>query len=215
PGEADVAMPEGALRFGAFHAAGAALGQFADRAGVVAVAILGGTAADTGYAALAIGLALGISNAVLQSLTVSLPHLAGTGDAALARAEAALARLATALLAGVLAAAGVGVVLLDDLVPLVFGDDYEGAISAFGPVLGFMVLAPLSSLVLQSAALRVLPRVSLANGVAGVVTFLVVALVAVPAWEAAGATTAALAATAVRTATSLYLLPGSAPRRLV
>lgn len=210
-----VPLPEGALRFGAFHAGGAALGQVADRAGVVVVALLGGALAETGFAALAIGVAIGVASAVLQTLTVSLPHVAGPGEASTAQAEAALGRLSAGLLAGLLPMALLAAVLLDDLIPVVFGDGFEGAVDAFVPVLGFIVLAPLSSLVLQVAALRVRPRASLANGVAGVVVFAAVAIVAVPAWQAAGATLAALAGSAARTGTSLRLLPGAADPRLV
>ncbi len=210
-----VALPEGALRFGAFHAGGAALGQLADRAGVVVLAVLGATVAEIGFAALAIGVAVGVGSAVLQTLTVSLPHLAGGDAAAVVRAERALERLSAALLAGLFPAALVGAVLLDDLVPVVFGPSYEGAADAFAPVLGFMVLAPLSALVLQTAALRVRPAAALANGSAAAGAFVVVALAAVPAWGAAGATAAVLAGSAARVLTSLALLPGAADRKLV
>ena len=72
-----VPVPPGAIRFGVLQAAGAALVQFAHRGGVLAVAVLVGSAVETGYAALAIGIALGATYAVLQAFTVSLPHLAG------------------------------------------------------------------------------------------------------------------------------------------
>jgi O-antigen/teichoic acid export membrane protein len=83
---APVAVPLGAIRFGALQAAGAALVQVAHRGGVVAVAALAGSPRQTGYAALAIGIALGATYAVLQTFTVTLPHLAGTAGVSVAPA---------------------------------------------------------------------------------------------------------------------------------
>ena len=54
-----VAVPAGAIRFGALQATGAALVQVAQRGGVLAVAVLAADATETGFAALAIGIALG------------------------------------------------------------------------------------------------------------------------------------------------------------
>ena len=78
---APVPVPPGAIRFGALNATGAAFVQCAHRGGVVAVAVLVGSAVETGYAALAIGIALGATYAVLQTFTVTLPHLAGRSAA--------------------------------------------------------------------------------------------------------------------------------------
>ena len=205
---ARVPIPDGAVRFGALHAAGAALLQVVHRGGVVLVAVLAGGSAEAGYTALAIGLGLGVTYAVLQAFTVSLPHLAGP-DAAIGDAEPVLRHLATILLAGLLPATLVVAVGLDQLVPTVFGDGYDEAVPAFGPVLALIVLAPLGSLLVQAAALRLQPRVALANGVAAAVAFLAVGLVAVPAWGAAGGTAAALAGIAVGLLVSLRLLPGA------
>lgn len=72
-----VAVPQGAVRFGALQAAAAAMVQAAHRGGVVAVAVLAGSPRETGFTALATGLALGATYAVLQTFTVALPHLTG------------------------------------------------------------------------------------------------------------------------------------------
>jgi O-antigen/teichoic acid export membrane protein len=212
---ARVPVPAGVIRFGALQAAGAALVQVVHRGGVVAVAVLGGTAAETGYAALATGIALGVTYAVLQAFTVSLPHLTSADRAAgAAEPEAVLRRLASTLVALLLPGAVLGVVLLDVAVPAVFGEGYTGAVPAFGPALALVVLAPLHALLVQVAALRMRPAVALANGVAAVVVFVGVGAVAVPRWDAAGATVAAVAAAAVGAATSVRLLPGAAGVRL-
>jgi len=202
-----VPVPEGAIRFGVLQAAGAALVQVTHRGGVLATAVLAGSAAETGYAALATGIALGVTYAVLQAFTVSLPHLADGGSTA--DPEAALRRLAGGLLAVLVPGAVVVAVGLDRLVPLVFGDGYEGAVDAFGPALALVVLAPASSLVVQAAALRLRPEVATAAGAASAATFLAASLVAVPAWGATGATAAALAGTAAATALGAGLLPGA------
>jgi O-antigen/teichoic acid export membrane protein len=212
---ARVPVPAGVVRFGALQAAGAALVQVVHRGGVVAVAVLGGTSVETGYAALATGIALGVLYAVLQAFVVSLPHLSSADRAAgAAEPEAVLRRLAATLLAVLLPGAALGAVLLDVAVPAVFGDGYAGAVPAFGPALALVVLAPLHALVVQAAALRMRPAVALANGVAAFVVFVAVVVVAVPAWDAAGATTAAVAAAAAGAAVSMRLLSGAVGARL-
>lgn len=210
-----VPVPSGAIRFGALHAAGAALGQLAQRGGVVAVALLGGASAQTGYAALAVGVSLGATYAVLQAFTVSLPHLSSADwrvDAG--EREAVLRRLAGGLLAFIVPAAVTGALLLEALVPAVFGADYTAAASAFGPALASVVLAPLGSLLVQVAALRLRPEVALASGAAGAGAFVAVALTAVPRWGAVGATAAALAAAAAGSLVAMQQLPGAAGARL-
>lgn len=237
-----VPIPTGALRFGSVQAAAAALAQATQRGGVLAVALLAGSAAQTGFASLAVGIALGATYAVLQTFTVCLPHLAGAspaprepvpardpGDPRPGRepsspstsveggseaAEVVLRRLAGGLLAVIVPLALVAALALDGLVPAVFGDDFRGAAGAFGPALAMVVLAPLHSLVVQASALRLRPEAALAGGVAAALAFTVTAVVAVPAWGATGGTAAGLAAGAAGVAVALALLPGAAGRVL-
>ena len=54
-----VDVPPGTIRFGILLAGGAAFVQFTQRGGVLAVALLGGSSRQVGYAALAIGIVLG------------------------------------------------------------------------------------------------------------------------------------------------------------
>ncbi len=203
---ARVAVPDGALRFGVLQAAGAAMLQAVHRGGVVVVAVLGASSEEAGFAALAGGIALAVTYAVLQAYTVSLPHLAERTDDS---GEPVLRRLSAWLLAGLVPVALVGVLLVDRLVPVVFGDDFEGAVAAFGPALALIVLAPVGALVVQVAALRLRPQVALVNGAAALVTFVVVAVLAVPAWDAAGASLATLAGVAVGGVVSMRRLPGA------
>ena len=159
---APVPIPDGALRFGALHASGAALLQIVHRGGVVLVAVLAGASAEAGYTALATGLGLGVTYAVLQAFTVSLPHLAGP-DATSAGAEPVLHRLATVLLA----------VLLPLMLVVAVGLDHRAGSSARAtatPSPRSDQCSPSSSSLrsgacsVQSAALRLRPEVALADG---------------------------------------------------
>lgn len=213
-----VALPEGAIRFGVLSAAGAALVQVAQRGSVLAVAVLAGSTRETGYAALATGIALGITYAVVQAYTVALPHLAareaGTVDGA-AGGEAVLVRLTRLLALVTVAGAVPAALLLDDLVPVVFGTDYTGAVAAFGPALAVVVLAPVHALLLQGAALRLLPEASLAGGMALAAGFVVTAVLAVPVLGAAGGTLAVLVGTGFGIAVLARRLPGAVPPSLL
>jgi O-antigen/teichoic acid export membrane protein len=210
-----VPVPEGAIRFGALQATGAALVQVAQRGGVLAVALLASDAAnatETGFAALAIGIALGATYAILQAFTVALPHLA---DTSADDGEATLRRMAGGLLVVLVPALVVGALLLHRLVPVVFGDDFRGADVAFGPALALVALAPLNALYVQTSALRMRAEASAAAGVAAAGAFLVVAVLAVPAWGGAGGTAAALAGAVGGALASTRLLPGAASPRLL
>jgi O-antigen/teichoic acid export membrane protein len=204
-----VPVPDGAIRFGVLQAAGAAMVQVAHRGGVLVVAVLAASAAETGYAALAIGIALGVTYAVLQAFTVTLPHLTERPDA-----EAALRRLAGGMLAVLVPGAILTAIVLDDVVPLVFGDDYLAATAAFVPAVALVVLAPINALAVQVAALRLRPDAAFGAGLAAVAAFGVVAIATVPAWDASGATFAALAGTAASALVSLVMLPGAIGARL-
>jgi O-antigen/teichoic acid export membrane protein len=207
PAVAVVALPEGALRFGVLQATGAGLVQLTHRGGVLATALLAGSAAETGYVALATGIALGVTYAVLQAFTVSLPHLAG--EDATAGGEEVLRRLAGGLLAVLVPGVLLVAATLDELVPRIFGDGYLGATDAFAPALALVVLAPLNALAVQAAALRLRPDVAATAGAASAIAFVVVAFAAVPAWGAAGATAAALAGASASAVVAVRSLPGA------
>ena len=74
-------LPPGALRFGAVQAVGNLLEQLTHRGAVVAVAILAGSSVETGFAALAVGVAMAGTYVIWQLFTVQLPGLvAATRD---------------------------------------------------------------------------------------------------------------------------------------
>ncbi|MGQ0719454.1 MAG: hypothetical protein ACT4NP_19495 [Pseudonocardiales bacterium] len=204
-----VAVPEGALRFGLLQASSGALVQVAQRGGVIAVALLAASSVQTGFAALAIGVALAATYAIVQVFTVSLPRLAGRSGG-LGGAESSLRRLAGGLLVVVVPVAAVAVLAIDVAVPIVFGAGYAGAAGAFGPALAMVVLAPVNALAVQAAALRLRPEATLYAAVAGALGFTGAAVLAVPAWGAVGATAAALAGAAAYALVAIRLLPGAA-----
>ncbi|MGD9526579.1 hypothetical protein [Pseudonocardia sp.] len=229
-------IPDGALRFGVLQAAGGVLAQSTQRGGVLAVAVLAGSAVETGYAGLATGIALAATYAVVQVFTVTLPVLAGRPGAGApaavpvpevtngrstraaeggdAHAEDALRRIACWLLAAVVAVAVVAVPALPVAVPVVFGAAYAAAVPAFVPALAAVVLAPVNALAIQAAALRLRPDATVRAALAGFVAFVVVALYAVPGWGAVSASSGALAGAGISALASIRLLPGAVGTRL-
>ncbi|MDN5861431.1 MAG: hypothetical protein L0H84_22745, partial [Pseudonocardia sp.] len=165
-GGAPVAFPDGASRFGLLQAAGGVFGQVAQRGGVVAVAVLAGSGLQTGYAALAVGVALAATYAVVQLFTVALPVLTERPDA-----ESTLRRLAGVLLAATVLATAPAALVVDIAVPFAFGADYSGAAPAFGPALAMVVLAPVNALLVQAGALRLRPEVLLRATAVGAAVF--------------------------------------------
>jgi O-antigen/teichoic acid export membrane protein len=206
------ALPDGAVRFGRLQAGGAALTQVTHRGGVVAVALLAGAAVETGYAALAVGIAVGLTYAIVQIFTVSLPTVlaSATDDP-----ETALTRIAAGVLAVVAPVCLIAALLLDRLVPAVFGSDYAGASSAFGPALALVVLAPVTALAASVASVRLRSEVVAVSGGVSVVVFAIVALVASGKWGATGATSAALAGVAAGTLVSVAMLRRGISTRVV
>ncbi|MDQ4009902.1 MAG: hypothetical protein M3228_04230 [Actinomycetota bacterium] len=207
-----VTVPEGALRFGLLQATSGVLVQVTQRGGVIVVALLAASSVQTGFAALAIGIALAATYAIGQIFTVSLPRLAERSG--LDGAESSLRRLAGGLLAVVVPVVAVTVLTIDAAVPLVFGEGYTGAAGALGPALAMVVLAPVNALVVQAAALRLQPEATLYAALVSALAFTGAAVLAVPVWGAAGATGAALAGAAAYALLAIRLLPGAAGVRL-
>lgn len=210
-GPAPVTLPDGVPRFAVLQAVAGALVQLTQRGGVLVVAWLVGSGPQTGYAALAIGVALALTYAVAQVFTVTLPALAAADPGA---AERTLRRL-TGLALAVSVPATLGAVVSREVwLPLVFGADYAEAAAAFGPALAMVVLAPLNAVIGQVAALRLRPEATLRAGAAGVLVFAGVALAGVPVWGAAGASSAALAGAGASAVVGLWMLPGAVGARL-
>jgi O-antigen/teichoic acid export membrane protein len=203
------ALPPGALRFGALHALGNICVQLLHRGAIVGVAILAGSSSQTGFAALAVGVSLAATYAVWQLFAVQLPDLVertgGSNDVAAAEAE--VRRLARGTVVLALVAALLGVVALDEAVPLVFGHDFDGARGAVAVGLALLPLAPLTGLITQVAALRLRADLRLLGAGAGAAVLVLACLVFIPAWEAQGATAAMLAGSAAMVLVSGIVFP--------
>lgn len=207
-------VPPGALRFGLIQGLGSLLVQLVHRGGVVAVALFASNR-QTGFAGLAIGIALGATYAVWQAFSIQLPRLAVGAAGDPHAAETSAERLAWTSLLIVGSAALVAAALLEPALPLLAGERFRGAEAALVPALALIPLAPLSALLTQTTALRLRPDVRLwASGI-GAAVFAVVAVAAVPSLGAAGATSALLAGTLTAALASVALLPGSASRRVI
>lgn len=213
-----VEIPAGAMRFGAFQAGGAALTQFTHRGGVIAVAVLVGSEPEVGFTALATGLSLAGTYAILQMFTVSLPFVApvhldpGTSGVThddVTRAEATLRRLACWILAVIVPLGMIASVTVETWVPTLFGDSYRQSISAFPPAIAIVVLAPLGAFLTQVSALRLRPGASLVAGVVSASTFVVLTAILVPAGGAPAAVTATLAGVGASALVAIRMLPGA------
>jgi O-antigen/teichoic acid export membrane protein len=191
----DASPPPGALRFGALQAVVGLLAIVTTRGGVAAVAVLDGSRAETGFAGLAIAVALFGTFAVGQAFVVQLPGLSARAVADPAGAESqgrTLAALATlAVVPVVLAVAA----MLDPLVTGLLGADFRDAVPALAVGLALLPLAPVAAFAAQTADLRLRPALRVAAAGLAAAVFVGVALAAVPAWGAVGAVAALLAGT--------------------
>lgn len=182
-------------RFALLQGAGGALLALTQRGGVVAVALLGGSAAQQGFAGLALGLALALTYVVGQIFTVELPGLAAHAVTDLAGVERSVGRIAAQLAAVAGVAAVGGIVLAEPLLRAVVGSDYSAASDALGIALAGIVLGPAAAAANQLTALRLRPGLRLLASAAGAAVFLVATAALVPAYAAAGAAAAFVVAT--------------------
>jgi len=176
-------LPAGVGRFAVIQGLSGALVQLVHRGPVLFVALLGAGAAETGYAALATGVALAATYAVWQSFAVELPRLAALGVGADIRSTS---RLAWAALAMLTPLAALGAVLAQPLVPLLAGERYRPAATTLGLALAILPLAPIGAAVNQAAALRYRPELRFASAAAGAAAFVISCLLLVPSLEAEG-----------------------------
>ncbi len=211
---ARVRLPEGALRFGTIQAVGGLFVVVSQRGPVVVVALITHSGAEAGYVALATGVTLALTFVVWQVFAVELPRLSALVEHAPADASASSVRLATRATLVLIPVAALCVVAVDRVLPAVLGSAYEGAATAFGPALAVLPLVAVGSLVGQVSALRLRPVARAVSTGLGMLTFLAVAAVAVPRYEAVGGTLAFLAGTAVATLAGAVAFPHAVSTRL-
>jgi O-antigen/teichoic acid export membrane protein len=184
------------VRFAAVQGAGGALTMITQRGGIVAVALLGGSTAQQGYAGISIGIALAATYGVWQLFTVELPGLSVTAAADLGAAEASVRRTTRILAFPAGAGALAGALVAGPLLAVVAGRAYRESAAALGIALAAVALAPATGALNQLAALRLQPESRLFATAAGAAAFIAAALVLVPAHDAAGASGALVVGTA-------------------
>jgi O-antigen/teichoic acid export membrane protein len=208
-------VPNHVSRFALLQGWSNVLVQVQHRGVVVAAALLAGSRAETGYAALAAGVAIALTYAVWQLFTVTTPRLAAVANVDPAAATAAIRRIAHVSLIATAPVALVGVVLAPSLLHGVLGADFSAAKAAFAPALATIPLAALTGAVAGASALQLRPEARLWTAAAGAVAFVVAAAALVPAFDAAGATGALLAGTTAACLAGVALFPGLVDTRLL
>ncbi|MDX6409007.1 MAG: hypothetical protein QOE13_2078 [Gaiellaceae bacterium] len=212
---ASAVVPDHVSRFALLQGWSNVLVQVQHRGVVVAAALLAGSRAETGYAALAAGVAIALTYAVWQLFTVTTPRFAAVANVDPGAAFASLRRIAHLGLIATAPVALVGVVLTPSLLRGLLGADFSAAKAAFVPALATIPLAALTGAVAGASALQLRPEARLWTSVAGSVAFVVAAAVLVPAFDAAGATGALLAGTAAAALAGIALFPGLVETRLL
>lgn len=208
-------VPPGVSRFFRLQGASSILVLLTHRGGVVAVALLVGSRAETGYAALAIGIALALFYVVLQIFVVTLPRLSALAREAPERADAELRHLAWISLVVIAPLCLLGAAFSDLLLSHLVGTGFAGANTPLAISLAVAPLAALAGSTGTAAAVHLRPEARLVATAAGAAVFVLGALALVPQFGASGAATALLASTAVTAAIGLWLFPALRSARLV
>ena len=141
---------------------------------------------------------------VRQVFTVSLPDLVERWEVDRNAAGVALRRITGRMVAILVPAALLSVVLLDPVLPLIAGEDFAGAATAFVPALALLPLLPIPVLGWQTVTLGLRPELALKVNAIGLLAFAAAAGALVPVWEGAGATTALLLAVGVTAVLTLW-----------
>jgi O-antigen/teichoic acid export membrane protein len=207
------ALPARLLRFAALQGAGSLLLLAMMRGGVVAVALLAASKSETAYAGIAFGVSAALVFWVGQVFTIQLPDLVATGR--LDAAEAGAGRLASRMVAPLTLLAAAGVLLVEPVLPIVFGHDYDGARDALAIALATLPLAPVTAVANQVSALRLKPEARAAAVGVGMISFTAVAAIAVPAHGAAGASVALVGAGVATLLAATRALPRALPVRAI
>jgi O-antigen/teichoic acid export membrane protein len=187
-------LPKGMRRFALVQGASGLMQLVVLRGSVIAVGLAGASSAQVGFAGLAVGVATALTYALWQPYTVELPRLA-TMPAHEARIWLErTTRLMLAILVPILLG---GLITARSVVPHLLGPSFSGAIVPVGVALAIVPLAPPTAALNQVAALALRPELRLLAAGSGGLAFLLAAVAMVPRWNAAGASGALVAGTAV------------------
>lgn len=200
-------VPSHVSRFAFIQGLSNLVTQAQHRGVVVVAALLAGSRTETGYAALAAGIGLAGTYAVWQVFTVTLPRFSAVAVDDPTAAEAGMRRLVGAALGLTVPGAIAAVVLVSPLLTLLAGRGFARAEHALGPALAMLPFAPLAGAVGAASALRLQATKRLWTAVAEGVAFAVAAVLLVPPYGAAGATSALLIATGTSALAGVVLFP--------
>ncbi len=202
-------------RFAVLQAMNGVCVQVLLRGGVVAVALLAGSRVETGYASMAMGVAIACTFAVWQIFVVALPALAELAARDLPAAGALLTRLSgrvvLVLLPGTVAAAALAAPLLT----LLAGGRFSPASEAMGLALASVPFAPITGAVGAAAAIQLRPGSRLIATAAGATVFMLAAACLVPRLGATGASGAVLAGTVMSALAGSVLFPDLLGRKVL
>lgn len=213
--ERGVPVPDGARRFGRVAGAALLVGQLTYRGPVLATTFGGLAPEEVGYAGLAASIAMAIIYAVRELFTVSIPELVEVRARDPAEADLRLRRLGDRVLWGLVACSLAGVVALERLLPLVVGARFAPAATSLALVLAALPLVPPAALLWPATSLRLRPGLALLADGAALGAYIVLAALLMPAWGAAGALAAMLAAIAISAAVATRTVPAVAPPRML
>jgi PST family polysaccharide transporter len=213
--ERGVPVPEGAMRFGRVSGTALLVGQLTYR-GPVFAASAGGLAPEAvGFAGLAASIAMAVIYAVRELFTVSIPELVECWERAPDEADRRLRRLGQHTQWILIGAAGVGVVVLARLLPMVVGTAFLPATGPLALVLATLPLVPLAAIAAPASSLRLRPGLPLVIDGVALLVFIAAVTLLMPRWGATGTLAALLAAVATSAILAARAVPGVVTLRLL
>lgn len=206
-------VPAAATRFALLQAANGFMVQVLLRGSVIAAALLA-SRSEAGYAALAVAIAIAITNGVWQVFSLALPSLAEVARDDEGAAADMLVHLATRLSTLVLPGSVAAAMMAGPALALLAGSRYSGAHGALVTTMATVPLALLNGIVSTAATVRLRPDTRLWSTGIGAACLVVAAPVLAPRFGAEGAGGSLLVGTFASAMVGWALFPDELPRRL-
>jgi O-antigen/teichoic acid export membrane protein len=208
------ALPPEAAAYARLQTATVVLGTLVKRGGTIAMPILGASAVQTGFAAIATGLGTAGVATTMSLLTVQLPRLAERMAVDPDDAERQAAGAARAALVIAIAAALSAALLAGPAIDLALGSQFADAQRAVELALPAVPLGAALGLASLVGALRLRPGAVTASWAMGSLAFLVLAVATIPSLDAKGASIATTGGELVASLAAAVLVGGRAMRGL-
>ena len=180
-------LPPEAVAYARLQTVTVTLATLVKRGGPLAMPILGASATQTGFAAVATGLGTAGLTTVMSLLIVQLPRLVHRGPDTLVDAEDEGGRTARTALLVAMAAALPAALLAGPAIDLALGSEFSGARSAVVLALPAVPLGAALGLASLISSLRLRPGALAASWALGSVTFAALAAATIPSLHADGA----------------------------